>query len=61
MTFKDDIEHENCVSSLQFVLEYILKTPPSLCKQWLELRKLPLVSTEISLNTPPIYVLGISL
>ena len=32
---------------IQFVLKYILKAPPHLYSQWLDLRKLPQVTTEL--------------
>ncbi|XP_064381945.1 uncharacterized protein LOC135330904 [Halichondria panicea] len=43
-------------TAIQFVTEYIVKTPPTICRQWRDIRKLPSVTTEL---TDPAYLFGV--
>lgn len=43
------------ISIFQFVAEHILKSTPSVCEQWRDMRQLPPVSTELP---DPAYLFG---
>lgn len=47
--------YQPVIAAIQFVLQHILKVPPNLCSQWLTIRQLPQVTTEL---TGPAYVFG---